>query len=97
VTKLTISIIADSDRETLRVLLRMAANMQGGMSDNGLTISYDTGSGVANVSHIPEHSSTEPNADQHNPLCDCLDINPDGIRKPCNCGFAQAPGEGKQR
>lgn len=25
-------------------------------------------------------------AEQHNPLCDCLDINPDGIRKPCNCG-----------
>ena len=23
---------------------------------------------------------------QHNPLCDSLDINPDGIRKPCNCG-----------
>jgi hypothetical protein len=22
----------------------------------------------------------------HNPLCDCLDVNPDGIRKPCNCG-----------
>ena len=25
-------------------------------------------------------------AEQHNSLCDCLDINPDGIRKPCNCG-----------
>ena len=25
-------------------------------------------------------------AEKHNPLCDCLDINPDGIRKPCNCG-----------
>jgi hypothetical protein len=24
-------------------------------------------------------------AEQHNPLCDCLDINPDGIHKPCNC------------
>ena len=23
---------------------------------------------------------------QHNPLCACLDINPDGIRKPCDCG-----------
>ncbi len=24
--------------------------------------------------------------EQHNPLCDSLDSNPDGIRKPCNCG-----------
>jgi hypothetical protein len=33
---------------------------------------------------------------QHNPLCDSLDINPDGIRKPCNCG-AELSVETKRR
>jgi hypothetical protein len=25
---------------------------------------------------------------EHSPDCDIMDINPDGIRKPCNCGKA---------
>ena len=33
---------------------------------------------------------------QHDPLCDCLDIAPDGIRKPCNCG-AELPPATKRR
>ena len=59
-TKLTISIMAESDAEAMRVLTRMAALMQGGVSDNGYTVSYAAGSGVADVSHIPEYSSTQP-------------------------------------
>jgi hypothetical protein len=26
---------------------------------------------------------------KHDPMCDYLDSNPDGIRKPCNCGSAR--------
>lgn len=29
----------------------------------------------------------------HNPDCDALDTNPDGIRKPCNCGNAEKEGK----
>jgi hypothetical protein len=58
-TKLTIEILAESDKEALRVLTRLAAMMDGGLNSHG-SVSYANGSGFADVSHIPEHSSTEP-------------------------------------
>jgi hypothetical protein len=59
-TKLTIEILAESDPDAVHVLTRLAAMMDGGLNCHGYSVSYVTGSGVADVSHIPEHSSTQP-------------------------------------
>jgi len=58
-TRLTITIKAETDDEALRVLNKMAAEMDCG-SCNGFAVICESGTGIADLSHIPEHSSTQP-------------------------------------